>query len=218
MIDVSIGTDGKPSSRCICLGNKYENNDEIVRFNIPDDYRGYAKYVIAVHHGIKNVTKIFPVEDSLAVSSGLTYLSGKWYLYLMCREDEIDYSSEDVDISARDGEHVFISDGIVGIVNESMIEKESVDNIPMDTNIRIVYDDLVRIKKELEGIVAGSVSWENILNKPENFPPEAHSHDDIYYTEAEIDQKIRDVSAGEVENITNEEIESLFRARGWRLV
>lgn len=34
------------------------------------------------------------------------------------------------------------------------------------------------------------VDWEQISNKPTNFPPTAHTHDDRYYTETEIDGKI----------------------------
>ena len=37
---------------------------------------------------------------------------------------------------------------------------------------------------------ANSVTWENVKNKPTAFPVEAHTHDDRYYTEAEIDGKL----------------------------
>ena len=37
---------------------------------------------------------------------------------------------------------------------------------------------------------ANSVAWGNVKDKPTTFPPEAHDHDDRYYTEAEIDGKL----------------------------
>lgn len=43
---------------------------------------------------------------------------------------------------------------------------------------------------------AGGGSWDDITDKPTSFPPSAHTHDDRYYTESEIDQKIADAVAG----------------------
>lgn len=37
---------------------------------------------------------------------------------------------------------------------------------------------------------AGAASWDDLAGKPSTFPPEAHTHDDRYYTEAEVDAKI----------------------------
>lgn len=36
MIDIKIGLYGKPNINKILLGNKYENNDEIIRFDFDD--------------------------------------------------------------------------------------------------------------------------------------------------------------------------------------
>lgn len=41
---------------------------------------------------------------------------------------------------------------------------------------------------------AESLTWTNIQNKPVEFPPESHNHDDIYYTETEVDSLLQDVS------------------------
>ena len=220
MIEISISSAGKPSEEMVILGNKYENNDEVIRFTIPENFDSYIKYVIAViKQDTGDVTKILPVTDSsLYISSELTYLSGRWYLYLMCREHEVDLENPDIDISAKDGEHVFIADGFIGVVKDNGLDKNVIDNTPMDTNIKIVYDELVKLKDDLEDIVAGSVSWDQILNKPAEFPPTVHNHNDMYYTEEEIDKKFEDIPTEEIESISNEEIEALFRTRGWRLV
>ena len=43
---------------------------------------------------------------------------------------------------------------------------------------------------------ANSVAWENVKDKPTTFPVEAHTHDDRYYTEAEMNSKL----SGKVDN------------------
>lgn len=168
MINITIGADGVPSQRKIVLGNRYENNDEQVVFTLPQDFDTYNKYVIAVIKiNSENITRVLPVNNNtLVVSSSLTYYSGNWSLYLMARQTEIDLDADYIDIGAKDGEHVFISDGFIGIVNKSNIEKTDVDNIPIDTNLQIVYDDLLSLKTELEKIIAGLDS--NISLKVEN--------------------------------------------------
>lgn len=41
----------------------------------------------------------------------------------------------------------------------------------------------------------GNVSWENVTNKPQSYPPAAHNHDDRYYTKDEIDGSINHVAS-----------------------
>lgn len=248
MINVQIGTDGVPSERKVTLGNKYENNDESIHFDLPQEFDSYYKYVIGVISvNGESHTVVLPVnENIMVVSSALTYYSGNWSLYLMCRENEVNLEAEQIDISARQGEHVFISDGFIGVVNKSSIEADIVNNLPLDTNLKPIYDDLIRLKEQLEGIVVGNTTWDNILEKPTEFPPTAHDHNDLYYTKSETDEKlpevvtenvvpkikeeiipevvpeivaevVPDIALTEDDSITNEEIESLFRQRGWRL-
>lgn len=151
MIELSIGLDGIVSEKKINIGNKYENNDEVINFTLPSDFDNYNKYIIAViKQDDTKITKVLPViNNQFVVSSSITYIAGAWSMYLMCREDEIDLDAEQIDISAKNGEHVFISDVFIGVVANSLIEKELVDNIPLDTNLQIVYDSLVRLNEEL---------------------------------------------------------------------
>lgn len=145
MIIVNIGLDGKPDIQRIILGNKYENNDETINFVLPDEINQYHKYIIAVMEMTEepNITTLLPVNDNaFVVSSSLTYKSGTWKLYLMCRENEVDISGDVVDISPKENEHVWISNTMFGVVNDNLIDKEIVDNVPLDTNLKIIYDDL----------------------------------------------------------------------------
>ena len=134
IIDVSIGIDGVPSEKTILLGNKYENNDTIVNFDLPADFNTYKKYIITVN---RNTTRILPLtDDRLVVSSALTELAGNWAMYLMCRESTIDLSVDNPDISAKENEHVFISDGFIGTVADIKIDRKLVETLPMDTNLQ----------------------------------------------------------------------------------
>lgn len=47
--------------------------------------------------------------------------------------------------------------------------------------------------------VADSVDWSGIINKPTEFTPSSHNHDDRYYTEAEVDEKLLD--SGKVKDV-----------------
>lgn len=56
---------------------------------------------------------------------------------------------------------------------------------------------------------ANSVAWENVKDKPTTFPVEAHTHDDRYYTEAEINTKLN----GKAPNEHTHQYLSLYEAR-----
>ena len=48
MIELNIGLDGVVSERKIKIGNKYENNDEVINFTLPSEFDNYHKYIVAV--------------------------------------------------------------------------------------------------------------------------------------------------------------------------
>ena len=153
IVDIKIGIDGIPSEKNILLGNKYENNDTIINFELPSDFDNYNKYVIAVNG---SESRIIPVlNNRMTVSSALTELAANWAMYLMCRETSIDLSQYVPDISAKDNEHVFISDGFIGTVVNVQIDKRTVERIPLDTNLKIVYDDLMNLRATIIEQVKG---------------------------------------------------------------
>lgn len=167
MIEVKIGLDGVPSPNKIVLGNRWENNDEKIHFDVPVDFDSYNKYVIGVmKQSTGNQTVVLPVKDNIMyVSSDLTYLNGNWNLYLMCRQGTLDLENEEIDLGAQNDEHVFISDGFIGTVNKNMIEQDAIENIPLDTNLQIVYDELMALKKNiLDQINGGNKEKEEVAD------------------------------------------------------
>lgn len=160
MITIQINSDGTASEKRIVLGNKYENNDEQIVFEVPEELTNHNKYVIATLQVDKDtmINKVLPVNNNVFhVSTAITHREGNWFLYLMCRESQLDLSQSNVDITAKSGEHVFISDGIIGVVNKNNINKDLIDSEPVDANLVELYEDLSELKKQLESIVAGVI-------------------------------------------------------------
>ena len=151
MIEVKIGLDGVVTPNKIVLGNKWENNDEYLSFSLPTNFAEYNKYLIGVmKQSTGNQTVVLPVtNDTCYISSKLTHLNGNWNLYLMCREGTVDLNGDTVDLGAQENEHVFISNVFTGTVNNSMITEDAVENVSMDTNLQIVYDELMTLKKNI---------------------------------------------------------------------
>lgn len=183
MIEVKIGLDGVPSPNKIVLGNRWENNDAKIHFDVPADFDSYNKYVIGVmKQSTGNQTVVLPVKDNiLSVSSDLTYLSGNWNLYLMCRQGVLDLGKDEIDLGAQNDEHVFISDGFIGTVNKNMIEQDAIENIPLDTNLQIVYDELLALKKNiLDQISGGNKDEEEVADTVPIYSVEVKSFSALY--------------------------------------
>lgn len=143
MINVEIGLDGALSTRRITLGNQWENKDETIIFELPLEFKDYYSYLIAVYKTSDggNVTKLVPIVDNkITVTDELTRFSGKWLLYVMCREYALELDSGQIDITAKDNEHVFISNAFSGMVNANEIDTDNAIPSVGDVNANLYYD------------------------------------------------------------------------------
>lgn len=201
MVNVQIGLDGVPSLRKVTIGNKYENQDEIISFTLPSEFDNFDKYVISVIkiNGQK-YTSILPVlNNQLIVSTQLTQYAGKWSMYLMAREKtSLDLNTTPVDISAKDNERIFISDGFIGVVSDSEIEKENIEALTLDANLQIIYDDLAKLRDEIVERMKTPLSYTQLIDVPTEFNPAPHDHDARYHTKEEMDLKL--VNKADVEH------------------
>ena len=193
MVNIQIGLDGVPSLRKVTIGNKYENQDEIISFTLPSEFDNFDKYVISVIkiNGQK-YTSILPVlNNQLIVSTQLTQYAGKWSMYLMAREKtSLDLNTTPVDISAKDNERIFISDGFIGVVSDSEIEKENIEALTLDANLQIIYDDLAKLRDEIVERMKTPLSYTQLIDVPTEFNPAPHDHDARYHTKEEMDLKL----------------------------
>ena len=153
MIEITVNRDGTVStpSGNVFLGNKFENLDETLSFTFPEEFQEYNKYLIG-YHKRRKVTVILPINDDIFyVTTGLTYLDGDWTLYAMCRQQVLDLSTdEQVDISPKEGEHVFISDGFSATVASNNIDSSVINSTVLDQNLQPIYEELLRLKDELK--------------------------------------------------------------------
>lgn len=193
MVNIQIGLDGVPSLRKVTIGNKYENQDEIISFTLPSEFDNFDKYVISVIkiNGQK-YTSILPIiNNQLIVSTQLTQYAGKWSMYLMAREKtSLDLNTTPVDISAKDNERIFISDGFIGVVSDSEIEKENIGALTLDANLQIIYDDLAKLRDEIVERMKTPLSYTQLIDVPTEFNPSPHDHDARYHTKEEMDLKL----------------------------
>lgn len=193
MVNIQIGLDGVPSLRKVTIGNKYENQDEIISFTLPSEFDNFDKYVISVIkiNGQK-YTSILPVlNNQLIVSTQLTQYAGKWSMYVMAREKtSLDLNTTPVDISAKDNERIFISDGFIGVVSDSEIEKENIGALTLDANLQIIYDDLAKLRDEIVERMNTPLSYTQLIDVPTEFNPSPHDHDARYHTKEEMDLKL----------------------------
>ena len=154
MINITIDKNGKPSPDTINVGNQWENRDEELVFSLPEEFKDFNKYVIAYiknRKTKKEIRQIFPItNDTFVVSSGVTRYAGSWHLYTLCKENPLDLDSDTVDIRAKNGERISISDSINANISPNDIGDDSFQNFPMDENIKLIYDELFALKLEFE--------------------------------------------------------------------
>ena len=154
MIQITVNKDGTVSNNRIIIGNKYENNDEVLQFTLPSDYANYSNYVVAtIKSRFYNETRLIPIfNNQVKITNSITYFDGTWNLYVMCRSVALDLKGDLTDISARDSEHVFISNAIQAVINKNTIDKDKITMEEVDDTIKIVYDQLIGLIKQQQNV------------------------------------------------------------------
>lgn len=173
MINIIIDKQGRPSKGSIFLGNQHENLDETLQFFFPKEYENYYRYIAYCYKDRrtgKKITGISPlVEDTFKVTSAITKCAGMWQLYVICKTTQIDETATIIDLTANNstGEHIFISDAINGRISGNEIDIEAFENIAVDENIKILYDDILSLKLRVEKNEEARQSQENIRQTTE---------------------------------------------------
>lgn len=179
MIYISIDVNGTPSPKEIKIGNQWENLDETIQFSFPESFSQLHKYAVACTYRKdtkERISRIFPLTDGrLVISSLITSLPGLWNIYTFCKSSEVDLGAESIDLRAKNGEHISISDAITARVNANNIDIDSIKNVDMDPNIKIVYDDLFDFKIELENNEAARKTSESLRKQSEALRVSAES-------------------------------------------
>ena len=171
MIKIIVNIDGKPSPNSFEAGNQWENLDQEVTFSFPEAFSKLYKYVVARTYKEdtkENITRVFPlVKNKLVIGSSITCIPGTWYLYTLCKSSEVNLDTKTIDLRAQEGEHISISDVIVAKVNANGIDATAIENIEIDPNIKILYDELFDFKAELENNEAARQTNESLRKQAE---------------------------------------------------
>lgn len=171
MIFITIDANGVPSLSTITIGNQWENLDETIQFSFPENFAKLYKYVVARTYKKdtkENITRVFPLaKNKLVVGANITSIPGTWYLYTLCKSSEVNLETKTIDLRAQEGEHISISDAIIARVNANDINAEAIENIEIDPNIKIVYDELFDFKAELENNEATRKTNESLRKQAE---------------------------------------------------
>ena len=88
-----------------------------------------------------------------------------WQLYVICKTTQIDEKATIIDLTANNstGEHIFISDAINGRISGNEIDIEAFENIAVDENIKILYDEILSLKLRVEKNEETRQSQENTM-------------------------------------------------------
>ena len=106
-------------------------------------------------------------KNKLVIGSSITCIPGTWYLYTLCKSSEVNLDTKTIDLRAQEGEHISISDAIIARVNANDINAEAIENIEIDPNIKIIYDELFDFKAELENNEAARQTNESLRKQAE---------------------------------------------------
>jgi hypothetical protein len=213
MVKIIVNIDGKPSPNSFEAGNQWENLDQEVTFSFPEAFSKLYKYVVARTYKEdtkENITRVFPlVKNKLVIGSSITCIPGTWYLYTLCKSSEVNLDTKTIDLRAQKGEHISISDVIVAKVNANDIDAAAIENIEIDPNIKILYDELFDFKAELENNEAARQTNESLRKQAEVLRVNAETE----RAEAESDRNDTEIirvdnenarKQAEAERVTNE--------------
>lgn len=168
---ITIDANGIPSLSTITVGNQWENLDEMIQFSFPENFAKLYKYVVARTYKKdtkENITRVFPLtKNKLVIGSSITCIPGTWYLYTLCKSSEVNLDTKTIDLRAKESEHISISDAIIARVNANDINAEAIENIEIDPNIKIIYDELFDFKAELENNEAARQTNESLRKQAE---------------------------------------------------
>lgn len=121
---------------------------------------------------------------TIAVANGFVGTEVQWLASLKGNKGDTGDSITDV-ISSRLGNTTTVDVYIEGVKADTFTVRDGLDGAGSGDMSKSVYDTTDNGKVDLAEI-AESVEWNNVQNKPTTFNPSSHNHDDLYFTESEI--------------------------------
>lgn len=137
--------------RILTVSNQHENNTRELEFDISNVDRKYVEignpYLLVSKEGN---TYPFPIiNNKVILDASITGVSGDLYMNYVIYNGKLDPNGK------IDKEHTsFISDTFKGVVTPNQINVDYLSKQPLPTPLQIVYDDLLKIKKELDDSIS----------------------------------------------------------------
>lgn len=133
-------------NKTIPLGHKYDNALDSLQFDIPVLYQGYHYYL--AFYMKKHDTILLPVNYvdghlQFLITSTVTRNPGQYEIVFLATRKAV------VDGDIDHAEKVFVSTTMHGVVEDNFLQDPVVDD-KLDQNLQIIYDDLLRLKDEIE--------------------------------------------------------------------
>lgn len=133
-------------NKIIPLGHKYDNALDSLQFDIPVLYQGYHYYL--AFYMKKHDTILLPVNYvdghlQFLITSTVTRNPGQYEMVFLATRKAV--VNGDIDHA----EKVFVSTTMYGVVEDNFLQDPVVDD-QLDPNLQIIYEDLLRLKDEIE--------------------------------------------------------------------
>ena len=138
------------------LTNQNENKATKLVFEFENEaLKGLHKYIVFTHSNAKDRCVIFPlINDEFIVRNDISSFDGRWYIQLIMRDLEIDLNQDSIKLETLDNDEMtIVTNPIVAIVKKNTFDAEVIENMPLDENLQIIYDDLFKLKEELEAMM-----------------------------------------------------------------
>ncbi len=132
-------------NQTIVLGKQHESVGDILRFEIPNIYKGYHYYL--AFYMKKQDPILLPVNYTngaldFIITSTVTRNSGTYEMVFIATEDAV------IKGNINDARKVFVSTTMLGYVEDNPVDDPVVDE-ELDENLQIIYDELLDLKNEI---------------------------------------------------------------------
>lgn len=141
---LKVFSNRKVSPKRIKISNQYENKTRKLTFDTSELPEGF-KYLVVSNKN--NSVAYFLNDSTFSIESALTWESGLYYGNIVISNKEVVDKLESTNT-------LFISDTFEMYVEANNINAQALSEQPLPIELKLVYDDLLNLKKEIEDKIA----------------------------------------------------------------
>ena len=160
IIDIEVKQNRVVSPNRVFLGNQYEEGITYLNIILDEVFKDNYAYLFLKNNKY-NQFLIYPLLDTINITQKISKFDGTWYIYVLISNKEIkNIENMDNEEELFNNNFLFVSNVICGDIKNvyfDLSEQESV----IDPNLKLLYDDLLKLKEELE----------NLSSQNDNKPP-----------------------------------------------